>query len=63
ALDYCLPVIINDQLGTAYMVKENNIGKVLSSIDADTIKAFVENIKENEYTELQNNIRGVIPKI
>nr|WP_156770086.1 hypothetical protein [Sulfolobus sp. A20] len=45
------------------MVKENNIGKVLSSIDADTIKAFVENIKENEYTELQNNIRGVIPKI
>ncbi|QKR00854.1 glycosyltransferase family 4 protein [Metallosphaera tengchongensis] len=62
ALGHCLPVIINDQLGTAYMVRENNIGKVLSNIDADEIKAFVENMKENEYTELQSNIREVILK-
>ena len=50
------PVIINDVLGTADIIKEYNAGFVVSEADTKSIADVVINTKQEDYQKLLNNV-------
>ncbi|AAL62797.1 glycosyltransferase (type 1) [Pyrobaculum aerophilum str. IM2] len=59
AIQHTTPVIINDELGTAELVKRYNLGLVVHGIDVRSIKEFINKIDEKTYSQLQDNIKKV----
>ena len=57
AIQNCVPLIINSDLGTADMVREYQCGEVLQNISGVDIKNFIgKNNNRESYTVLLNNI-------
>lgn len=57
AIQNCVPLIINSDLGTADMVREYQCGEVLQNISGIDIRNFIERNNNSEsYRVLQNNI-------
>lgn len=57
ALENCVPLIMNSELGTAELIRKYNCGLVLGNINADEIKRFIdEKNEEYSYKKLQQNI-------
>lgn len=57
AMQNCVPLIINSELGTAELVNRYSCGLVLKDIAPKTINRFIdENNNENSYKILQDNI-------
>ena len=57
AMQNCVPLIINSELGTAGLVNRYSCGLVLNDIATNTINRFIdENNNENSYKILQDNI-------
>ena len=57
AIQNCVPLIINSELGTAELVNRYSCGLVLNDIATNTINKFIdENNNENSYNILQDNI-------
>ena len=57
AIQNCVPLIINSDLGTAGLVNRYSCGLVLNNINTDAISKFLEeNNNENSYKKLQDNI-------
>ena len=63
AIQHTLPIIINDELGTAKMIKENGAGYVVHKINYSEIKEFLNKIDQNKYQDLQNNIKKAPAKV
>lgn len=59
AMQHTLPVIINDELGTADLAKRYNVGLVIHGINIKEIKEFLKNMNENKYKELQLGIAKI----
>ena len=62
AIQHTLPLIINDELGTAKMIKENGAGYVVHKINYSEIKEFLNKIDQNKYQDLQSNIKNLQQK-
>jgi len=62
AIQHTLPLIINDDLGTAKMIKENDAGYVVHEINYSEIKEFLNKIDQSKYQDLQNNIKKLQQK-
>jgi len=62
AIQHTLPLIINDELGTAKMIKENGAGYVVHEINYSEIKEFLNKIDQNKYQDLQRNIKNLQQK-
>lgn len=57
ALQNCVPLIVNSDLGSAELINSYSCGIVLKEINPSNIKMFInENNNENSYNTLQNNI-------
>ncbi|MGB9734425.1 MAG: glycosyltransferase family 1 protein, partial [Conexivisphaera sp.] len=62
AIQHTLPLIINDELGTADLVRQCGAGLVTRGVDLERIKEFIRNVDEATYDALQNNIRRLQAK-
>ena len=57
ALQNCVPLIINSDLGSAELINTYSCGVVLDDINSDNIRTFInENNNINSYEKLQGNI-------
>ena len=59
AIQHTTPLIINDELGTADLVRGHGLGLVIRWPDVESIKEFMHRTTEREYAEIQARIREI----
>lgn len=62
AIQHTLPLIVNDELGTAKLIKEYEAGLVINGTNYSGIKEFLNSMDQTKYEVLQNNIKRLQQK-